>query len=63
MNKVELLEDGNQQIVNFPLPTKAQLIMRAHTEKRHQQKHGAKQLMETSGIVMKDAQEFKIHFL
>ena len=36
--------------------------MRAHTETRHQQKHGAKQLMETTGIVMKDAQEFKIQF-
>ena len=62
MNKVQLLVDGNQQIVNFHLSTKAQLIMSAHTETRRQE-HGAKQLMETTGIVIEIAQEFKIQFL
>ena len=62
MNKVQLLEDGNQQIVNFHLSTKAQLIMSAHTATRVLE-HGAKQLTETNGIVIQDAQEFKVQFL
>ena len=56
------MEDGNQQIVNFHLSTKAQLIMSAHTATRRLE-HGAKQLTETNGIVIQDAQEFKLELL
>ena len=56
------MEDGSQQIVNFHLPTKEALIMSAHTATRRLE-HGAKQLTETNGTVIQDAQEFKIKFL
>ena len=56
------MEDGSQQIVNFHSPTKAAPIMSAHTATRVLE-HGAKQLTETNGIVIQDAQEFKIQFL
>ena len=56
------MEDGSLQIVNFHLPTKAAPIMRAHTAIRRLE-HGAKQLTETNGIAIQDAQEFKLELL
>ena len=56
------MEDGSLQIVNFHLPTKVAPIMRAHTVTRLLE-HGVKQLTETNGIAIQDAQEFKLELL
>ena len=50
----------SKQIVYFHLPTKA-APMSAHTVTRLLE-HGAKQLTETNGTVIQDAQEFKLKF-
>ena len=61
------LEDGLQQIVNFHSPMTVELLMSAHITTLAVQlqvvvtiKHIAKQLTEIYGIVIQDAQEFKI---